>query len=186
MYIKKKKDHGGLRHLNLSLQCWQQALRLSFPSLETLSSFLTQRKTSLSCYSVLPRFPLDRKWKTEKTNPLKLSLSFSLLHLEFSSLLSFVISKCQPLMKIANPFFIFILLFYSPRWRVTHSDTGMAPWQKHASGELSTSSAMGLRGFVGILGASGWFDVAWHNPAKIGGRKHRALFTPFGQKVYWS
>ena len=176
MYIKEKKDHGGPRHLNLSLQWWKQAFKLSFPSLDTLSPFLTQRKTSPSCYSVLSRFPLDRKWKkTLWTSSLvssslsvsQLSLLLSLLHLLFSSLLSFVNSKCQPLMKIANPFFIFFLLFYSPRWRVSHSDTGMALWQKMQVGSSPTSSAMGLCRFAGILGASGliWCGLtqSWQN-----------------------
>ena len=78
MYIKGKKDHGGPRHLNLSLQWWQQAFKMSFLSLDTLSPFLTQRKNSLPCYSVLSRFPLDRKWKKKTLwtfSPISPSLS---------------------------------------------------------------------------------------------------------------
>ena len=114
-------------------------------SLGTLSPILTKRKTPLSCYSVLSRFPLDRKMK--KKNSLNFFSCF-FFTFSFSAFSLFWFRN-------ANPFFIFFLLFYSPRWRVIHSDTGMAPWQKHASGELSTSSATGLRRFAGILGASG-------------------------------
>ena len=176
MYMKEKKDHGGPRHLNLSLQWWKQAFKLSFPPIDTLSPFLTQRKTSLSCYSVLSRFPLDRKWKRKNSLNFLPCFFFTFSFSDFS-LFWF---------RNANPFFIFFLLFYSPRWRVTHSDTEMAPWQKMQVGSSPLARRRDFADLPGFWVQVGWFDVAWHNPAKIGGRKHRALFTPLGQTGYWS
>ena len=63
------------------------------------------------------QFSLNRK-KNQLSSLIFLSYSFFLFQSTLLSLSDF---------KNANHFFIFFLLFYSPRWRVSHSDTEMAP-----------------------------------------------------------